>query len=265
MNINDLLKRIAFNLGYDVRRLRSSEGLRSTLSEAYQHLFQLGFRPDVVIDVGVASGSYDLYTTFPDSFFILVEPVKEFEAAIKKVLETYQGKYILAAAGAETRQVTFNVHQHQLEGSSLLKETMGIQADGFERTVPMIQLDDLRLYDEYESPYLIKVDVQGGELEVVKGAEKTLSRAEVVVLEVSMFQFQKGAPEFYDVVNFMKLSGFDAYDIILGWNRPYDNALGQIDMVFVKENGLFRKSHVYASPEQLKKIFGPGIRHDRQQ
>ncbi len=70
-----------------------------------------------------------------------------------------------------------------------------------------------------------------------------------------MFQFMKGAPEFFDIVFYMKQHGFVAYDIILGWNRPLDNALGQIDIIFVKENGQFRQNHSYSTVEQMKDIF----------
>ena len=103
-------------------------------------------------------------------------------------------------------------------------------------------------------PYLIKIDTQGSELDVLDGFGESLLETEVVVLEVSMYGFMKGAPQFYDVVQYMKQRNFVAYDIILGWNRPLDDALGQVDIVFVKENGIFRESHSYSTIEQLKEI-----------
>lgn len=103
---------------------------------------------------------------------------------------------------------------------------------------------------------MIKVDVQGAELDVLEGAQQALSEAEVIVLEVSLFEFMKGAPQFFDVVSYMKKHGFVAYDIIHGWNRPLDNALGQVDIFFVKENGMFRKDHSYSTTEQMRVLFG---------
>lgn len=131
---------------------------------------------------------------------------------------------------------------------------MDAESDGYEVTIPMIRIDDVLKEKQVSGPYLIKVDVQGAELDVLDGSPQALQESEVVVLEVSMFQFMKGAPELYDVVFYMKERGFVAYDIILGWNRPLDNALGQIDMVFVKENGRFRQNHSYSTLEQMKKI-----------
>lgn len=99
------------------------------------------------------------------------------------------------------------------------------------------------------------MDVQGAELDVLDGALRALENTEVVTLEVSLFEFMKGAPQFTDVVLYMKKHGFVAFDIIHGWNRPLDNALGQIDVVFVKEKGIFRKDHSYATRDQMKVMF----------
>ena len=105
-----------------------------------------------------------------------------------------------------------------------------------------------------KGPYLIKVDVQGAELDVLGGALETLNETELVILEVSMFQLMKDAPQFYDVVVYMKNLGFVVYDIFGESFRPLDGALGQIDMAFVKENGRFRSNHQYATAQQWSKV-----------
>jgi len=235
--------------GFDMTRTRGS------LAESYALLKGLGFEPRTVIDVGVAAGTSTLYAAFPDAYFLLVEPLSMFEPQLQSILETHRGSYVLAAAGAETGRVTFNVHTHYLEGSSLFKEAMGPDADGEEIEAPLIRLDDVVEERGLSGPFLIKVDVQGAELEVLQGAPRTLAGAEAVALEVSLFQFLKSAPEFHEVIAFMKVRGFVAFDILLAWNRPLDNALGQVDIVFVKENGRFRKDHSFATVEQMKALF----------
>jgi len=52
----------------------------------------------------------------------------------------------------------------------------------------------------------------------------------------------------------MNSYAFVVYDIYEGHTRPMDGALAQIDITFVKENGLFRKSHIYTTPEQRKQL-----------
>ncbi len=257
VHLKKIIKRVFNRFGYDLRRLDSMYSTRTTLAESYSFIRDLGFRPKTVIDVGVARGTVELYTAFSDSFFLLIEPLKEFESHLKLILEQYRGSYLLCAAGSHSGMVAFNVHKDHMDGSSLYKETMGTEADGDEITVPMIRLDDVLKEKGLGGPFLIKIDAQGAELDVLEGAQHTLPEAEVVVLEVSMFQFMKGAPQFYEVVFYMKQHGFVAYDIILGWNRPLDKALGQVDILFVKENGQFRQDHSFSTAAQRKKVFGP--------
>ncbi|OGU06950.1 MAG: hypothetical protein A2X82_16280 [Geobacteraceae bacterium GWC2_55_20] len=234
----------------------STDRIRTNLGESYSLLRDLGFQPKTVVDVGVAKGTPELYSTFPDSYFLLVEPLKEFESDLKSILKRYKGSYVMAAAGSSPGQVTFNVHKNHLDGSSLYKESMGTEADGHEVTVQMVRIDDILKDKQLGGPYLIKVDTQGAELDALEGAKQVLLETDVVVLEVSMFQFMKGAPQFYDVVSYMKNHDFVAFDMVLGWNRPLENALGQIDIVFVKENGMFRQDHSYSTLEQMKSILG---------
>ena len=112
-------------------------------------------------------------------------------------------------------------------------------------------LDDIIKEKQLAGPYLIKIDTQGSELDVLEGAKEVLAETEAVALEASLFGFMKGAPQFFEVVEYMKKQGFVTYDIVTGWNRPLDGALGQVDVVFVKDSGMFRKNHCYSTIEQL--------------
>ena len=48
----------------------------------------------------------------------------------------------------------------------------------------------------------------------------------------------------------MKERGFVLYDVLGYSYRLLDGAMSQVDLVFVQENGMFRKYHFYASKEQ---------------
>ena len=50
-------------------------------------------------------------------------------------------------------------------------------------------------------------------------------------------------PDFADTIIAMKQRGFVPYDILDYMTRPHDSALGQVDVVFVKDNGRFRSIH----------------------
>lgn len=236
------VKKLFAVVGLEVSR-RHKYRMHLSMAEALRHLSDAGFRPATVIDVGVGNGTFDLYAAFPDSAFLLIEPLEEFRPVLDSIARRYRASYVVAAAGRERGRTVIFVHSY-LEGSSILRER-GEQTGIVAREVPMVTIDDLCDERGLAGPYLIKVDVQGGELEAVAGAARTLSNAEVVILEVSLFQFVEDGPELHDVVSYMKDWGFVAYDLFGGHTRPLDGALAQVDIVFVKERGRFRQSHIY--------------------
>ena len=251
--MRQFLKNLAYKmlkpLGFDVPR----KGIRTSMYGVLDQFIKLGFQPETVIDVGVAYGTFELYEKFPETNFLLVEPLSEYEKNLKEICQKYNAQYIMAGAGALAGNITINVHP-QLYGSSTLNESEGSLADGVPREIPLVVLDDVCLDRNLKGPYLLKVDVQGAELNVLDGCRKLLEDTEIVILEVSLFQFFVGGPQLYDVVSYMKERGFATYDIFGGYIRPLDGALAQVDMVFVKESGQFRKSNFFATPEQRKQL-----------
>lgn len=248
--IKTVVKKVLRSLGYEIVKAYRTPA-RHTIAEAMRHLARLGYSPSTVIDVGAASGTPELLEVFPESQYLWIEPLKEFEGSLKGLATRYRGEYIISACGRERGETGFHVHPY-LEGSSIFSEAEGAAADGQLRQVPMCRLDELIESHQFQDEVLLKVDVQGAELEVLEGAGVFLSRFEVVLLEVSLFRFMVTNPDLCDVITYMKSKGFVAYDIVGGKTRPLDGALAQIDIVFVKENGRFRQSHYWATTEQRK-------------
>ena len=237
--LKELLQRILGPLG-----LRVIRTTRITKADLFDHVISLSFSPSTVIDVGVGRGTPELYEPFPNSTFLLVEPVVEFEPFLREICGKYSADYIIAAAGDNTGDIVLNVPQQTegaLEGSSIYDHGGGYSP----RVVPQITLDQVCVERNLAGPYLIKLDVQGAELEVLNGASKLLASTELVILESNLFEFHPGVPQFHDVVHYMKARGFVLYDIADPNYRPLDRALGQLDTAFVKENGVFRRHHTW--------------------
>jgi len=249
--VKDLVVRLFNAFGLDIRRRPPPTPARSGMTGALAHLSRLGFKPQTLIDVGVAYQTSELYEAFRDATILLIEPLVEFEPFLRKICASYNSQYILAAARETRGTAVLNVRADKV-GSSLLNEVEGYAVDSSPRTVPVITIDEVCLERNLRGPFLIKVDVQGAEIQVLAGAKRTLQETEAVILEVSLFGFWIGGPQFYDVIARMKEYGFVAYDFCGFLHRPFDNALSQVDVIFARENGLLRQSHVFATPEQME-------------
>lgn len=92
----------------------------------------------------------------------------------------------------------------------------------------MVRLDSLTT-----SANLLKLDVQGFELEVLEGAKGILDTTEVIPTELSLYNFQQN-PLIHEVVAYLVEHGFRIFDYD-GEVRLDDGVLAQIDFVFVSE------------------------------
>lgn len=210
-----------------------------------------GFYPDVIVDVGVAYGTPELYSHFPEAHILLIEPLSEFKDALLDIQRQYANVDIESvAAGRTPGSMKINVHDDLL-GSSLLKESESKDVNGYERIINVETLDNIaKKHALLEKNVLLKIDVQGAELEVIEGALNFLTEVEIIIMEVSLYDFFVGGYEFSTVITAMRKKGYVVYDFFGFLNRPYDASLAQIDIAFVKAYGRFKQSNVFALKEQ---------------
>ena len=201
------------------------------------------YSPATCIDVGAASGTLDIYDAFPKAHHIVFEPLPDFHQALKRSLTPYSHEIHHCALMEEPGEKVLLRHADKY-GSSMMHKLTGQSSNLV--PVQVDTLDNVIGERDFSGGLLIKTDCQGADLFVIKGGLETLKKADVVIIEASMFRFW-GAhhPDFYDIIHYMKERSFVLYDVLDGLFRPLDNALGQLDLVFVKEDGRFREDHVW--------------------
>jgi FkbM family methyltransferase len=191
-----------------------------------------GLSPQTIVDVGAFRGDWSRLAKqiWPNSNLIMIEPNQENKILLAGIANGLDAKLICELLGAEDdRVVDFKVMG---SGSSIMGERSAVP-----RTTETRQLRTLdSLLTNVEQPALLKIDAQGYELEILKGALTVLPAFEAVLLEIAVIEINEGAPILHEVIAFMKKLGFVAYDILEIHRRPLDRALNQVDILFIREN-----------------------------
>ena len=230
-----------FEVGSDIRPVGKMDLMLEDLKKR-------GLNPRTILDVGANHTNWSRMAKeiYPSSSFCLIEPQIEMKEGLEKFCAEFENaSYFLAGAGAEKGVLTLTVWD-DLAGSSFLPQPdSDLKEKGKQREIEIVTIDGLIESGKIKIPELIKLDIQGFELEALKGGTKTFGQTEVYILEVSLFPFSDvpGMPVFSDVVNFMLERDYVVYDFPGFLRRPLDGALGQCDICFVKKNGFLRSSN----------------------
>jgi FkbM family methyltransferase len=168
-----------------------------------------------VVDVGANRGQFTLFCRdeFLQATVISFEPLPAAAAKFRRVFsgddkvklyETALG----ATAGESLMRITAD------DDASSLLAVGAVQTDLFgtrevsQRIVPVRRLDQILSPEQIAAPALLKIDVQGFEVEVLRGAEGLLSAFEVVYVEASFRELYVGQALVDEVIALLHTAGF---------------------------------------------------------
>jgi len=94
-----------------------------------------------------------------------------------------------------------------------------------------VRLDDLFQDESFD---LIKMDVQGAELDIIKGGLNTIQKAQGLILEVALKEYNQASPMHDEIVSYLETIGFSK-KLILD-NLVHNNEIYHQDIFFLNEN-----------------------------
>jgi hypothetical protein len=88
---------------------------------------------------------------------------------------------------------------------------------------------------------LIKIDVQGSEIDIINGGREIFENSKGILMEVSLVEYNKNAPLKDYVVEFMNDLGFIVTEHIGNINHPLTYQLIQEDLFFLNKKLITQK------------------------
>jgi len=198
---------------------------------------------NTIIDIGANTGpfSFAMRLLSPESQIFAFEPLSHCYAKLVKNLDP-MGKFTAFQTAIGDKQVEVEMWQSEFsESSSLLpmgdlhKQAFPHTADAQLVNVPLAPLDDYLDKIEFNPPVLLKIDVQGYEDKVIRGASKTLKHVDWIITELSFRTLYEGQPLFAEMYQLITSYGFryaGNFDVLIS---PTDGSILQMDGMFYRE------------------------------
>lgn len=188
----------------------------------------MGAPVQTVIDVGVLTGTYELKAAFGDTKQVLIEPIVEWSDTINAAYGDAGVDFDLVSAAASDFDGAMNIRlssvstDQKITHARLSKEKFG--PDELNREVDVVRIDTLVRARGYAPNYLVKIDVDGAELDVWRGCGDIVDEISVVIMEVQI-------KNFVERMNAVTQKGFHMFDIVDFCY--YGDELRQMDLVFL--------------------------------
>jgi FkbM family methyltransferase len=180
-------------------------------SEYLSSLKDSGVTPKVVYDIGSSLKQWTMNarTVWPDANYYLFD-------ATRSVEFLYENEnYYIGVLSDQEKHVVFYEHPQHVGGNSVYRENPEFSkgADilyGKDNETHRLarRLDVVVKEKGFPQPDLIKLDVQGSELDILRGAGDLLNNVEHIILELQKVEYNKGAPRDIEVVEALNEMGF---------------------------------------------------------
>jgi len=231
-------------LGFEVRQLKSIEAEKNTKAfNPFQQLKELHNEEKCLIfDIGAYDGRISklffekflkaeihAFEPFPDSFEKLQNMQKDQKGLIvvnSAISDCVDNKNLHVNSFAPTNSLyesnTVNAYHDELMKT---KNIISVKTDTIDN---YCQINNIKHID------ILKMDIQGGELDALKGAENLLSTKGIkyVYVEVEFVEMYKKQPLFLDIASHLHTFGFSLYNLY----HPVIDSTGQLmwaDALFV--------------------------------
>lgn len=239
-NVKAIIRAVIRRFGYYpvAEEKERNIGKTELLKNFFTCIKKVGFVPAHIVDVGANHGTWtrEALKYFPNSYFTLLEPQAWFENDITDILSE-KIRFFGVGAGSQAGNFKFTIANRDDSCTFRYSEQEAVAKDLKQIDVPVVTLDDLLADDSFPPPDIIKVDAEGLDLEVIKGAKSHWGKVEIFMVEASVMN-KYFANNCKEILFLMDEAGYRLFDITDLNRTPTLNALWLVEFVFIKKNGI---------------------------
>jgi FkbM family methyltransferase len=235
--MRQLIHSLLGRLGFSVHRSGRSNRF-DAMEEVLQRLHRLGYQPLRIIDGGSNVGQWATIArrTFPSAHIDLVEPQEGCQPALAAIAAADPAMALHPVALASIDHATVSLSGVGSSGAWVARPGQRPDDDAVEvitRSLDSLFDATVQLADRL----LLKLDLEGYELEALAGGPSILCKAEAVVIEVSFYADSRSAkPVFNAVHKHMSAAGFHLFDIVALGDRARDGRLRTGDLLYIRQD-----------------------------
>ena len=235
----NLLRQAIRYFGFDVHRFTP---VGSNLVQLKKSIEYSG--ANYILDIGANRGQFGLKIQEMglDLPILSFEPLSSVHSQLVNVAKRSRNwtVYKRVAIGDSHGKTTINIAHNSVSSSIFTILDNHVAAEPSSKTlssedVSVLPLDvaigELNLFDKN---FFIKIDTQGYEWNVLKGALKTLKNSVCVLCEVSIVPLYEGQRTWLEIIDEMEKTGFYLWAIQKGFTDPNTGQALQLDLIFMK-------------------------------
>ena len=190
------------------------------------------FTPTRILDIGANVGQFHQAAkqAFPDAYIYSIEANEDCRQSLSQITDDFAITLLTAKPGTYDFYTLKN--GPSATGNSVYKELTDHYSDDKVEIVKAEGKPLSYLFPPESYFDLIKIDVQGAELDVMEGGRSLCSKAKAILLETSLIAYNEGAPNLGDVAIFMDQLGFSPIEVIDETHIP--GQIWQQDILFIR-------------------------------
>lgn len=177
------------------------------------YLKTMDIKPKVIYDIGacIMHWTKEARKIWPDANITMFDAMDHAQFLYEESGLRY---FCGGPLGNENKQVKFYENAMNPAGNSIYKENTEFFTEQHAVEKSMRTLDSVVDGMKLELPDLVKIDVQGAELDVLRGAQKTLKTCNDIVIEMQHEEYNLGAPKVEEVSEYLNSIGFELVSVI---------------------------------------------------